>query len=231
MKTSSRVLVVDDEPKIVDVVMSYLLKDGFEVESAVTGREALEKFHGFAPALIILDLMLPDISGEELCRTIRQESKVPIIMLTAKVEDESVVQGLKLGADDYITKPFSPRQLMARVEAVLRRTEKDTANLWRFNQGELLIDSENHTVTRAGVPVSLTPNEFKILCALAGHPKKVYTRDELIFIVSGEDFEGFDRVIDTHIKNLRQKLETEPRSPKFILTVHGVGYRFGGMAE
>ncbi len=223
-----RILVVDDEIKIVEVVKSYLEKYGYEVIAAYSGSEAFAQFKSQSPALIILDLMLPDISGEEICRKLREDSDIPIIMLTAKVDEENILQGLNLGADDYVTKPFSPRQLIARVEAVLRRTEKQAAAVLAFNNNDLLIDLHHYEVKKAGSPVSMTPNEFKILCALIGHPNKVFTRNELIFIVSGEDFEGFDRVIDTHIKNIRQKIETDTKNPRYILTVHGVGYRFGG---
>jgi DNA-binding response OmpR family regulator len=223
-----RILVVDDEAKIVEVVKSYLEKYGYEVMTAYTGGEALDSVKNHSPALIILDLMLPDMSGEALCGRLRENSDVPIIMLTAKADEESILSGLRLGADDYVTKPFSPRQLIARVEAVLRRTDKQTAEVLAFHNNELLIDPHNYEVKKAGTLLSLTPNEFKILSALAGHPNKVFTRDELIFIVSGDDFEGFDRTIDTHIKNIRQKIETDTKNPRYIRTVHGVGYRFGG---
>ncbi len=226
--TANRILVVDDEPKIVDVVKSYLEHSGYTVFTAENGRTAYEKFERENPALIILDWMLPDISGEEICRTLRQKSKVPIIMLTAKVEEENVLRGLRSGADDYVAKPFSPRQLVARVEAVLRRVENHTPHLLSFQNGELVIDLDSHGVKKDGNSVSLTPNEYKIISTLASYPDKVFTRDELIAIVIGDDFDGFDRVIDTHIKNIRQKIETESKNPRYILTVHGFGYRFGG---
>ncbi|WP_101909610.1 response regulator transcription factor [Marasmitruncus massiliensis] len=225
---ANRILVVDDEPKIVDVVKSYLEHSGYLVSTAENGKTAYEKFDRENPALIILDWMLPDISGEEICRTLRQKSKVPIIMLTAKVEEENVLQGLHSGADDYVTKPFSPRQLVARVEAVLRRAGNHTPHVLSFQNGELVIDLDSHGVKKDGNPVSLTPNEYKIISTLASYPDKVFTRDELIAIVIGDDFDGFDRVIDTHIKNIRQKIETESRNPRYILTVHGFGYKFGG---
>ena len=228
-QNANKILVVDDEVKIVDVVKSYLEKDGYEVITAYTGSGALDAVRYHQPALVVLDLMLPDISGEEICRNIREHSEIPVIMLTAKADEANILNGLRLGADDYVTKPFSPRQLIARIEAVLRRTGKPKpAELLAFNDGDLQIDTRNYSVRKSGVPVSLTPNEYKILCALAGRPNKVYTRNELIFIVSGEDYAGFDRVIDTHIKNIRQKIETDTKYPKYILTVHGVGYRFGG---
>lgn len=227
-QNAQKILIVDDEVKIVEVVQSYLEKNGYNVLTAYTGDEAFEKIKSRQPDLVILDLMLPDISGEEICRQLRESTDIPIIMLTAKVDEENILQGLKLGADDYVTKPFSPRQLIARVEAVLRRTEKQAADILAFNNGDLVINLQNYTVKKAGAAVNLTPNEFKILGALAGRPNKVFTRNELIYSVSGEDFEGFDRIIDTHIKNIRQKIETDNKNPKYILTVHGVGYRFGG---
>ncbi|WP_444659516.1 response regulator [Caproiciproducens sp. R2] len=227
-RNRKRILVVDDEPKIVEVVTSYLEKSGYAVRGVFSGKEAHESFEREKPSLVILDWMLPDTTGEEICRTLRQKSDVPIIMLTAKVEEEDILHGLQIGADDYVTKPFSPRQLVARVEAVLRRTEGDSSPLLSFRRGELIVDMDGYDVMLSGRPAGLTPNEFKIVGALARHPNKVFTREELIAIVSGDDFNGFDRVIDTHIKNIRQKIETDTRNPEYILTVHGVGYKFGG---
>jgi DNA-binding response OmpR family regulator len=223
-----RILVVDDEPKIVDVVKSYLENSGYDVCEAYTGNEAYEKFDKENPSLIILDWMLPDITGEEVCRTLHQKSNVPVIMLTARVEEENILRGFNFGADDYVTKPFSPRQLIARVEAILRRAETESSPVLLFCDGDLVVDMAGLEVKKNGVSVSLTPNEFKIISTLAQHPKKVYTREELISIMSGNDFDGYDRVIDTHIKNIRQKVETDSKNPKYILTVHGVGYKFGG---
>lgn len=228
---TKKILVVDDEIKITEVVKSYLLKEGYSVFEAYGGRQALETFCRENPSLVILDLMLPDIDGEEVCRTIRKNSKVPIIMLTARVEEEDILHGLDIGADDYVVKPFSPRQLVARVSAVLRRaaqTDSEPAGLLSFNNGDLAIDRTGMEIKKAGNVVNLTPNEFKLLTALALHPKKVFTRDELISIALGPDFEGYDRVIDTHMKNLRQKIETDAKNPVYIITVHGVGYRFQG---
>ena len=227
-RNRKRILVVDDEPKIVEVVTSYLEKSGYAVRGVFSGKEAYESFEREKPSLVILDWMLPDTTGEEICRTLRQKSDVPIIMLTAKVEEEDILHGLQIGADDYVTKPFSPRQLVARVEAVLRRTEGDSSPVLSFRRGELIVDMDGYDVLLSGRPAGLTPNEFKIVGALARHPNKVFTREELIAIVSGDDFNGFDRVIDTHIKNIRQKIETDTRNPEYILTVHGVGYKFGG---
>lgn len=231
MNDSKTILVVDDEEKIVEVVKSYLEKDGYKAILAYNGKDALQLFEKHNPALIILDLMLPDMTGEEICRTIRKKSRVPIIMLTAKIEEQSILRGLEIGADDYVTKPFSPRQLMARVEAILRRLSQEAIPLAReisFNNNELVIDSMRHEVRRNGKTVSLTPNEYSIIMNLVKYPSKVFTRDELIHFAFGDDFEGFDRVIDTHIKNIRQKIETDHKAPRYILTVHGVGYRFGG---
>ncbi len=226
-----KILIVDDEPKIVEVVKSYLENSGYTVFEAYNGKQALDIFDRVSPSLIVLDLMLPDLTGEEICRTIRRKSRVPVIMLTAKIEEENILYGLDLGADDYVTKPFSPRQLVARVAAVLRRTSAESGlqtSLHSFCNEDLVVDYANYEVRKNGELVSLTPNEFKLLTLMAKHPKKVFTRDELITFTMGEDFEGYDRVIDTHIKNLRQKIETDPKNPKYVLTVHGVGYRFGG---
>lgn len=227
-KQAKRILVVDDEPKIVDVVKSYLEKSGYDVVTAYGGREAYEKFEKESPSLLILDWMLPDITGEEICRTIRKNSRVPVIMLTARAEEENILQGFHFGADDYVTKPFSPRQLVARVEAVLRRTDQASSEPMSFGGGDLIVDAANVEVKKGGNPVSLTPNEFKILCALAQHPRKVFTREELIATAMGDDFYGLDRIIDSHIKNIRQKIETDSKNPRYILTVHGMGYKFGG---
>jgi DNA-binding response OmpR family regulator len=226
-----KILVVDDEAKIIEVIQSYLQIHGYEVFTAYNGQQALDLFDRVHPALIILDLMLPDIRGEEICLRLRKKSRIPIIMLTAKIEEQDIITGLDNGADDYVTKPFSPRQLMARVAALLRRTEDDAfplTNSMSFFNNDLVIDFQNYEVKKNGVSVSLTPNEFKMLTTLAKYPHKVFTREELIHLVIGEDFEGFDRIIDTHIKNLRQKIETDSKNPSYILTVHGVGYKFGG---
>ncbi|HBQ86700.1 MAG TPA: DNA-binding response regulator [Syntrophomonas sp.] len=225
------ILVVDDEAKIVEVIKSYLEAGGYQVYTASDGQGALDIFDNIQPSLIILDLMLPDISGEEICRRLRTKSRVPIIMLTAKIEEEDILTGLDIGADDYVTKPFSPRQLVARVAALLRRAEEGAIPLVRvisFFNSDLVIDFQSYEVKKNGKIVNLTPNEFKMLGALLKYPQKVFTREELINIVIGEDFEGYDRIIDTHIKNLRQKIETDSKNPIYILTVHGIGYKFGG---
>lgn len=227
--TPARVLVVDDEPKITEVVGSYLRNAGYEPLRASNGAEALRVFKRERPVLVILDLMLPDLTGEEVCRKLRESSRVPIIMLTAKSADSDTVRGLGLGADDYVVKPFSPRQLMARVEAVLRRAagaDAPTARILSFNDEDLIIDDVAGAVRKAGVTVDVTPSEFRLLRLLAGHPGRLFTREELVTRVLGDDFNGYDRTIDAHVKNLRQKIETTPRDPRYIHTIHGMGYRF-----
>jgi len=226
------ILIVDDEKKIADVLTSYLEKEGYAVVCANSGREAIRQFNRYTPALVILDLMLPDLPGEDVCREIRQKSKAPILMLTAKTQEEEILRGLRLGADDYVTKPFSPRQVVARVAAILRRTggQAAAAEVLTFPQQDLVIDDTRHEVSLHGEPVALTPSEFRILRALVGHMSKTFTREELIALAFGDEFDGYDRVIDTHIKNIRQKIEPEPKTPRYILTVHGIGYKFNGGA-
>jgi DNA-binding response OmpR family regulator len=230
MLNDKYILAVDDEPKILEVVVSFLESRGFTVYSAETGRQALEIFDRENIALIVLDLMLPDISGEDICRTIRKKSRVPIIMLTAKIEEENLLEGLGIGADDYITKPFSLKELGARVEAVLRRSADDVPLVAKtsFRGGDLTVDFEKNAVRKNGAEVCLTQSEIKILAALIKHPGKVFTRNELIDMALGSDFDGYDRAIDTHIKNLRQKIEDDSKNPDYVLTVHGLGYKFGG---
>lgn len=230
MTQGKTILVVDDEVKITEVIKSYLENAGYSVLCAFNGVQALKFFDTCAPSLVILDLMLPDMSGEDICRVIRQKSKVPIIMLTARVEEENIIGGLAIGADDYITKPFSPRQLMARIEAVLRRTAAEPAPAsgeFTYNDGELIIDAVRREVKKHGIPVLLTPNEFKILMTMAKYPARAFSRNELISFALGDEFTGFDRVIDTHIKNIRQKLGDDSKTPEYIITVHGTGYKFG----
>lgn len=226
------ILIVDDEKKITDVLASYLEKEGYNVVCAHDGRDALRQFDRCAPSLVILDLMLPDLPGEEICRTIRKKSDVPILMLTAKTQEEDILKGLHIGADDYVTKPFSPRQVVARVAAILRRagSPAESADVFSFHDRELVIDNTRHEVFLNGQPVTLTPGEFKLLWTMARHGFKTFTRDELIALAFGDDFEGYDRVIDTHIKNIRQKIEPDTKNPRYILTVHGVGYKFNGGA-
>lgn len=230
MTEHEKILVVEDEPNIAQVLRSYLEREGFAVACAADGQEALRLFDLVSPALVLLDLMLPRLSGEEVCRKIRARGETPVIMLTAKAEEVDILAGLGIGADDYVTKPFSPRQVVARVHAVLRRARGSggsSAEL-RFDGGALVIDTAARTVSRNGVPVTLTPSEYALLLTLTSHPNRTFTRDELILLSLKDDFEGFDRVVDTHIKNLRQKLEADAKNPRRILTVYGVGYRFAG---
>ena len=219
-----RILVVDDEPQIVDLLRSYLRRDGFTVEQAVDGEAALAAFGRLRPDLVILDLMLPKVDGREVCRRIRDASHTPIIMLTARDEETDKLLGLELGADDYITKPFSPREVVARVRAVLRRGTREATDLVRA--GDLTIDLRAHEVSLQGRRVDLTPTEFRLLEILAGHPNQVFTRMQLIDRVQGHAFDGYERTVDAHVKNLRGKVEPDPRNPRYIMTVYGVGYKF-----
>lgn len=223
------ILIVEDEVKILEVLEAYLKKSGYGVITALNGNEALDKYEQYNPKLVILDLMLPDISGEKICETIRRESDVPIIMLTAKVEEESILNGFSLGTDDYITKPFSPKQVVARVNAILKRTlNYNQDNILRFNNGSLVLNLDNYEVRKNDNLIELTPSEFKILLALCESPKKVFTRAELLDRALGDDSDVYDRIIDSHIKNLRSKIEDNSKNPKYIITVHGIGYKFGG---
>ncbi|MBK5246982.1 MAG: response regulator transcription factor [Peptostreptococcaceae bacterium] len=226
-----KVLVVDDELKILEVIKSFLESKGYEVLTAENGKQALCIFEKENISLAILDLMLPDMSGEDICMSLRQRSRVPIIMLTAKVEEKDMLKGLGVGADDYITKPFSLKELSARIEVILRRSSDDLVALYNkntFHEGDLEIDFESYTIKKNGSEVNLTPNEFKILAALIKYPNKVFTRDDLISTALGDEFEGYDRVVDTHIKNIRQKIESNSKKPVYVLTIRGVGYKFGG---
>ncbi len=234
MAAEKTVLVVDDEAMIRESVSAYLAKQGCRVLTAETGEEALDVFQKNPVTFVILDLMLPGMPGEEICRAIRGQSRVPIIMLTAKTQEADVLNGLAIGADDYVTKPFSVKQLYARMEAILRRISDDLrplAEKFSWNGGDLQLDFEHSEVRKRGELLSLTPSEWKILSALVRHPKQVFSRDALIDLVFGPDFDGYDRVIDTHIKNLRKKVETDPRHPVYVKTVHGLGYKFGGDGE
>ena len=223
-----KVLVVDDEEKILEVVKAYLENDGYDTYTAVSGAKALELFHEVNPDLVILDLMLPDMTGEDICQIIRIESRVPILMLTAKSQEEDRISGLSMGADDYLVKPFSPRELVVRVKAILRRVfpSEPLSDLLSFNNNSLRIDTMRHEVKKNGVTVNLTPFEYKLLLLLASNPGRVFSRGELVDKVLGYDYEGYDRTIDTHIKNLRQKIETNIKKLDYIKTVFGVGYKF-----
>jgi len=226
-----KILIVEDEEKIINVVKSFLESKGFAVFSAENGRKAIEIFDSEIFDLVLLDLMLPELSGEEVCKLIRKKSRVPIIMLTAKSDESDLLKGLGIGADDYITKPFSLKALHARVEAVMRRSGDGLVPLIAknsFNSGDLNIDYESRMISKYSEEVKLTPNEFKIFVTLIKYPNKAFTRDELIATAFGSEFEGYDRTIDTHIKNLRQKIESDPKNPIYVKTIHGVGYKFGG---
>lgn len=228
---SKTVLVVDDEEKIISVVKSFLESKGFQVLTAENGKKAIDLFDKENISIVLLDLMMPEMTGEQVCQSLRKKSRVPIIMLTAKSEEEDMLRGLGIGADDYITKPFSLKALFARMEAVLRRSGEEVVPLYNknsFNNGDLVVDFESHSIMKQRDEVKLTPNEFKLLSTLMKYPNKVFTRDELIVSALGSDFEGYDRTIDTHIKNLRQKLEDDPKNPIYIRTIHGLGYKFGG---
>lgn len=229
---TATILVVDDERKIRDLVRSYLEREGYSVLLADSGQRALETSSRVPPDLIVLDLMLPDLPGEEVAASLRTASNVPIIMLTSKATEEDRVAGLKLGADDYLVKPFSPRELVARVEAVLRRaSEGREEGPQSFGGGELLIDAETREVTVRGVPIELTRSEFDLLHALATRPGRVYSRYELVGRVQGYEYEGYERTIDAHVKNLRRKLGDDPHEPRYVITVTGVGYKLGLRAD
>ncbi|KGG80419.1 transcriptional regulator [Caloranaerobacter azorensis H53214] len=220
------ILLVDDEEQIINVVRAYLEKEGYNVFTAYNGKEALDVFNKESIDFIVLDLMLPDLPGEEVCKKIRLKSEVPILMLTAKVSEGDRINGLDIGADDYMIKPFSPKELVARVRAILRRTCKDfvKADIIEFNNGDLIIDINKMEVKKRGELIKLTPKEFKLLIVLAKNLGKVFTREELVDKVLGYDYDGYDRTIDAHIKNLRHKIEDEEN--KYIVTVYGVGYKF-----
>lgn len=227
---AGKILLVEDEAKIAEAVRLYLERDGFGVVIAPTGADALHAVReGFD--LIILDLMLPDMRGEDICTAIREFSDVPIIMLTAKSSEDDRIAGLGIGADDYVVKPFSPRELVARVKAHLRRTMKAERTVLSFNSRDLIIDDRAHEVRKIGKVVALTNTEYRILLSLAEHPELVLSRQQLINAAQGLDFEGFDRVVDAHIKNIRHKIEDNPQQPAYIRTVYGVGYRFSGRPD
>jgi DNA-binding response OmpR family regulator len=228
-----KILVVDDDPKIVDLVRLYLEKGGYRALVAYGGLEALELTRQKRPDLVLLDLMLPEMDGLDVCRILQAESEVPIIMLTARTTDEDKLAGLELGADDYITKPFNPREVVARVRAVLRRAGgKPSQGPTEMRFGNLVIDCRRHEVQMRGEVVDLTPTEFRLLEVLAGEPGRAFTRLELLDQVFGYDFEGFDRTVDVHVKNLRKKIESDPKQPTYVKTVYGVGYKFDqGLGE
>lgn len=219
-----KVLIVDDDQRIVEIVTAYLERDGYRVLAAHDGRAALEAAAREKPSLLVLDLMLPELSGWDVLRALRKTSDAPVIMLTARDDAMDKVLGLELGADDYVVKPFEPKELLARVRAVLRRARPPEPHSL-LTAGPLVIDPLRHEVQLDDRRIDLTPTEFAILLVLARHPGVVYSRLQLLEAVQGESYEGYERAIDSHIKNLRQKLETDPKRPRYIMTVHGVGYR------
>ena len=225
-----KILIVDDEENILEIVEAYLVAKNYQVFRAMDGEEALRKAETIRPDLSVLDLMLPDISGLEVCRRIRKSSSVPVTMLTARTTEQDILSGLQIGADHYMTKPFSPKELVARVQTVLRRSHPEPQEVkWSFEGGLLEIYPDNKQVFKKGVEVGLTPTEYRLLTLLASHPQQIFPRQQLLQVVKGLDFDGTDRVIDVHIKNLRQKIEDDDtRTPYYILTIYGEGYRFGG---
>ncbi|QGU95345.1 response regulator [Clostridium bovifaecis] len=229
MNNEFTILVVDDEKKILDVIEAYLKKDNFKVVTAVDGEAALDALSKETIHLIILDLMLPKLSGEDVCRRVRATSNVPIIMLTAKAEEDERIDGISIGADDYLTKPFSARELVVRVRALLRRSYRNTiplADVLSFNNGDLEVDIKKVITKKQGRTVALTANEFKILTIFLTSPGQVLSREQLVEKAFGIDYEGFDRTVDTYIKNIRHKIEDNPKEPKYITTIYGMGYKF-----
>jgi len=226
----AKILVVDDEPSIREVVGLYLRRDGHDVISATDGEEALEVFRESEPDLVVLDLMLPKMSGLEVCRRMRADRRVPLIMLTARGEEEERIVGLSLGADDYVVKPFSPRELAARVAAVLRRVEEPSGLVDQrvLSFDELQIDPNTRKVLVRGEPVTLTAREFDLLYRLASSPRRVYTRDQLMELVWGYTFSADTSTVTVHVRRLREKIEPDPAQPRYLHTVWGVGYKFGG---
>lgn len=222
MKT---VLVVDDERQIAEIARDYLRHAGFAVITASDGATALEMARTKRPDLIVLDLALPRLDGLDVAKAVRRDSNVPIIMLTARVEEADRLRGLELGADDYITKPFSPRELVARVRAVLRRVDGLSAAGDLIRLADLTLDMTRLKVTRGGASIDLTPTEFQLLATLARQPGRIFTRAQLLDAVRGVEVESFERAIDAHVKNIRRKLEPDPHNPRYILTVYGIGYK------
>lgn len=229
--SSRKILLIDDEINIINVVRAYLENSNYIVYVAYNGQQALESFEKNNPSLIILDLMLPDIQGEEICITLRKKSRIPIIILTAKVKENEILNGFEIGADDYITKPFSPRQLVARVGTLFRRMEENyrlPSDIISVNENELVIDNSKHEVRKNGNIVKLTPGEYKILLMLVQNPGKVFSREELIKHAFGREYREYDRIIDTHVKNIRHKIESNIMMPKLIKTIYAGGYKFTG---
>lgn len=223
---AKKILVVEDEKKLVTILKAYLEQAGFAVVTAPDGQQALTLFRHEKPALVLLDLNLPVLDGLDVCRALRKESAVPIIMVTARVEETDRLIGLELGADDYISKPFSPREVVARVRAVLRRSEGEPTRAETLNADELTLDLTKHSARLKDHELALTPTEFDLLAVLMQNPGRAFTRLQLLDRVQGEAFDGYERTIDAHIKNLRQKIERDPKNPRYLLTVFGVGYKF-----
>ncbi len=219
------ILIVDDEKRLVSLVQSYLAQEGYRALAAYNGKDALAVADKETPDLIILDIMMPEMNGYEFMRAHRAEKDTPIIMLTAKVEDDDKIIGLELGADDYVTKPFKPRELMARVRNVLRRVGKNEPKGKTLKVLDITLDRDSREVYAGKLSVDLTPSEFDLLAALMGAPGRVFSRLDLLDVIQGVRYEGYERTIDTHIKNLRSKIEADPRKPRYIETVYGVGYR------
>jgi len=221
-----QILVVDDEPRIAEIARDYLERAGFRVTTVANGADALASFRARRPDLIVLDLGLPRVDGLDVARTIRQQSNVPIIMLTARVDEQDKLAGLEIGADDYVTKPFSPKELVARVRAVFRRVDAPPERGDIVHAGDVRLDKRRMQASVKDTAIDLTSTEFALLATLASQPGRVFTRAQLLDAIRGDETESFDRAIDAHVKNVRRKIEPDPRNPKYVLTVHGVGYKF-----
>lgn len=220
------VLIVDDDVKLVNLLQTYFAKDGYITYCANSGLDALAAVREKKPDIIVLDLMLPGLDGWEVCKKIRRDSDVPIIMLTARDEESDRLVGLEIGADDYVTKPFSPKEVVARAKVILRRTHKEMTRYQPTKIGNLVIDLERHQVTQEEQLIDLTPTEFKLLELLVSNVGKVFTRLQIVEQTQGYSFDGYERTVDAHIKNLRRKIEVNPKSPQYIQTVYGIGYKF-----
>lgn len=225
------VLIVDDDVKLVKLLQTYFEKEGYITYSANDGLDALQVVRERKPDIIVLDLMLPGLDGLNVCRRIRKDNDIPIIMLTARDEESDRLVGLEIGADDYVTKPFSPKEVVARVKAILRRVNKEVVSCEPIKAGTLIIDLERHQVTNGGQIVDVTPTEFKIMELLVANTGRVYSRLQIVEQIQGYSFEGYERTIDAHIKNLRRKIEINSKEPQYIQTVYGIGYKFAGEAD
>ena len=226
MKQSKKILIVDDEKKITEVLQAYLEKAGYLTVVAYDGRNAIKLAETETPDLILLDLMLPDIMGEEVCQVIHQKKDIPIIMLTARVDESDMIAGLQCGADDYIVKPFSPRNVIARVEAVLRRVERSQPEILKIGTDYLDVNFQAHSIKKNNEELHLTPTEYNIFELLVKSPGRAFTREQIIDFALKDEFDGYDRSVYTYIKYLRQKIEPDPKSPQYIVTIYGVGYKF-----